>query len=139
MAEKKPAVWEPMRDLMELPRWFRRMMTSENMFYPDIDVIEKEDKVILKADLPGIKKEDVNISIEGGSLKIRGERKREKEEQKENYYYCERSFGSFSRSITLPAGIKKEDIKARYKNGTLTVEMPKTEEARKKEVQINVE
>jgi HSP20 family protein len=91
---------------------------------PAIEVYEKDNKVVVKAELPGIDKKDIKIGLERDILTISAETKAEKEEKKRGYYYSERSFGSMQRSIRLPEGIKTEDIKASYKDGILKIEAP---------------
>lgn len=106
---------------------------------PAIDVYEEGNKVVVKADLPGIDKKNIKLHLDRDILTISGETKKEKEEKKEGYYYSERSFGKIQRSIRLPEGAKKEDIKTSYKDGVLTIEMPKAKEAGHKGRDIGVE
>lgn len=106
---------------------------------PAIDVYEEGNKVIAKADLPGIKKENIKLHLDGDILTISGETKKEKEEKNKGYYYAERSFGRIQRSIRLPEGTKQEDIKASYKDGVLTIEVPRSEEAVQRGRDIDVE
>jgi HSP20 family protein len=93
-------------------------------FVPEIDVFEKDGRLITKIDLPGMKKEDVTLEIADGELIVSGERKTEVEEKKEGYYRCEREYGAFSRAIPLPKGVKLEDVKALFADGVLEVSMP---------------
>lgn len=106
---------------------------------PAIDISEKDNKVIVRADLPGAKKNDIRIHIENGVLTITGKTEREREVKKENYYCSERSFGKIQRSVALPAGVEEGSAKASYKDGVLTIEMQKTKEAREKGKDIEVE
>jgi len=94
---------------------------------PSIDIYEKDKKIIVKADLPGINKNDIKLHLDRDILTIFGETKREKETKSEKHYYSERSFGKIQRSIRLPEGVKQKDIKASYKDGVLEIEMPKGE------------
>ncbi len=94
--------------------------------------------LVVKAELPGIDPKDIDISLNEGVLTIKGEKKQEKEEKEEGYHLIERSYGSFTRSIRLPREIQNEKISASYKNGVLRITLPKTEEAKKKEVKIKV-
>lgn len=105
-------------------------------WYPAVDVKEDEKAFYVTADLPGIKKEDVDISIEGNRLCISGERSFESEEKKENYHFIERGYGKFSRSFTIPSAVDVDNIKATYKDGVLTVELPKKEEVKPRKVAI---
>lgn len=106
---------------------------------PLVDVIDKKDSIIVKAELPGIDKKDVKIFLSENTLTIRGERKEEKEINKENYYCCERAFGSYSRTIALPTEVDKNKTKASYKNGILEIVLPKAEEVKPKEIEIKPE
>jgi len=91
---------------------------------PGIDVFERDNRLITKVDLPGLKKEDVKVEITDGHLAISGERKRESEEKKEHFYRSEREYGSFYRAVPLPDGVKLEDVKATFSDGVLEVSVP---------------
>src|SRR5687768_9709412 len=91
---------------------------------PEIDVFEKDHRLVTKVDLPGMKKEDVKVEVTDGHLAISGERKSESEEKKDNVYRCERSYGSFYRAVPLPEGAKLEDVKATFTDGVLEVSVP---------------
>jgi len=104
--------------------------TSIGGFLPSVDVKETDKKLVVTAELPGMEEKDVEVRLIDGHLTIKGEKKAEKEEKDEDYYYCERSYGSFNRVIALHDGLDKEHIEAHFKNGVLTVEIPKTEEAK---------
>ena len=91
---------------------------------PEIDVYEKDNRLITKIDLPGLKKEDVKVEVTDGRLAISGERKRETEEKKEQFYRCEREYGSFYREVPLPEGVKLEDVRATFADGVLEVSVP---------------
>jgi HSP20 family protein len=105
-------------------RWRRRYPFGHlGEWRPDIDVFEREGKIVVRADLPGMKREDIEVSVEDDALVIRGKRQEEKEVKEENYYYAERASGEFSRSIRLPEGVTAEAITASYKDGTLEVEV----------------
>ncbi len=106
---------------------------------PALDVSETNNEVIVKAEIPGMEPNDIDISLADGILTIRGEKKQEKEEKEENYHLIERSYGTFSRSVQLPRDVQSENIKAAYKNGVLKITLPKSEEAKKKEIKINVQ
>jgi HSP20 family protein len=106
---------------------------------PDVDVEETEDALIIHAEVPGINPKDVDIKIQGDTLTIKGERKEEKEEKKKNYLKKERSYGSFVRSFSLGIPIKQDAVKAKSKNGVLTITIPKAEEAKEKTIKVLVE
>lgn len=112
---------------------------SEDTFIPSLEVKEKKDKFIVKAELPGMEKEDVNVSIDGNLLTIRGERKQEKEEKEEGFYRSEIRYGSFQRTIELTNEVDRENVKAAYKNGVLKLTLPKSKEAKTKQIEVKVE
>jgi HSP20 family protein len=103
---------------------------------PPVDLVEAEDHFLLKADLPGLSDEDVSIEVQDGTLTISGERRAEHESHERGWYRIERSFGSFSRSLTLPDGVDADAISARFENGVLEVSIPKPEERKPRRVEI---
>ena len=105
---------------------------------PAVDIYESENELVVKADLPDVNEMDLDVRIENNTLTIRGERKFEKKVSEENYLRVERTYGSFSRSFSLPNTVNSEAIKAEYKNGVLTVELPKRAEAKPKQIKVNV-
>ncbi len=133
MREEMDRFWDTF-----LPTAFRRTEDSGD-WLPSLDVSETKNEIVVKAEVPGMDAKDIDISLSNGMLTIKGEKKQEKEEKEENYHLVERSYGSFTRSITLPAEVKQDKINASYKNGILKVVLPKSEEAKKKEIKIKVE
>jgi len=105
---------------------------------PVVDIIDHKDKIIAKAELPGVKKEDIKITLSENILTIRGERKKEEEVKKEDYYCCERVHGSYSRTIALPVDIEKENITSSFENGVLEIVLPKAKESKPKEIEIKL-
>jgi HSP20 family protein len=103
---------------------------------PAVDVVDRKEEVVLRADLPGMTDKDVEVTLQDGNLTICGERKEEKEEKDDNYYCCERSYGSFSRSLAVPAGVNTDKINATFKNGVLEVHLPKTKESTGKKIDV---
>lgn len=103
---------------------------------PAVNVREDENNFYIEAELPGMKKEDIDLEIEQNSLCIKGDRKFEKKEEGENYHFVERSYGSFYRSFSLPSNVDAEGISAEYKDGVLQVTVPKKEEVKPKKVEI---
>ena len=115
---------------------FRRSM--EDVWAPLVDVYESNDKITVRAEIPGLEPKDIHVSLTGNVLTIEGEKQQEKEEGNENYHRVERYYGSFKRDIELPAEVVGENIEAFHKNGVLTIELPKSEKTRKKQVNIKV-
>lgn len=142
--------WDPFRELEALQedvnRLFQESLTkpkrevpSGRVWAPAVDVAEDDEKIVVKAELPGMKKEDIDIELVGDTLTIRGERKFETEEKKENYVRIERAYGRFQRSFTLGVPVKQSAIKAGYKEGVLEVTIPKAEEVKPKKVKVTAE
>ena len=105
---------------------------------PALDIHENKDDFVVKVELPGMKKEDISIFLHDGSLSISGERKSEGKYEDAEVYRAERFFGRFQRTVTLPAPVAADKVKAQYKDGILTVTLPKTEEAKPKHIDVNV-
>ena len=99
-------------------------LASEEAWSPTIEVFEENNRLITRVDLPGVKKEDVTVEVTDGYLTLSGERKRESEEKKDNFYRSERVYGSFRRTVPLPAGVKQDDVKASFADGVLDVTVP---------------
>jgi len=144
----KLAKWSPFKEIMDVRDDFDRLVDRifnrdfdlwEGGRVPAIDVYEEGDNIIVKAEVPGVKKEDISVSLNGDILTISGKSQEEKEVKKENFYRKEIRSGTFSRSITLPAQIDKDKVKASYKDGVLHLTLPKSPEEKKKEVKIKVE
>jgi HSP20 family protein len=105
---------------------------------PSVDVLETENELLLKADLPGVEMQDIDIQMENGTLALRGERKFENVTKEGGYHRIERSFGSFARYFTLPDTVSAESVKADYKNGVLTITLPKKELAKPRQIKVEV-
>jgi HSP20 family protein len=123
-------------------RWpaFRARPALEGAaWFPEIDVFEKDNRLVTKIDLPGMKKEDVKVEVTDGQLAISGERKRETEEKKEHFYRSEREYGSFYRAVPLPEGAKLEDVKATFTDGVLEVSVPLLAKAETKPRTIEIQ
>jgi HSP20 family protein len=124
----------------ELGRWrWPSWMEEEGTFMPAIEVGETDDEVVVKAQVPGMKREDLQVELLDGSLTIKGEAKEEKEEKKKSYYRREFSYGQFARSIALPSGVDTSEASAELRDGVLNVHVPKTEEAKKHSVKLTIE
>ena len=104
---------------------------------PPVDVYEKDEEIVITAELPGMKQEDIDVQVHDGILCIRGEKKTETEVNEDSYHFVERAYGSFERSFTLPAKVTGENVKATYKDGVLKVHLPKAEEVKPKKVSIS--
>jgi len=147
--ERELSAWSPFRDLVSMQREVGRLFdglfsdVEANGNYaaswsPRADVSEDSESYVIKAELPGVIKNDVKITLHENVLTITGEKKQEKEEKDRNFHRIERSYGSFERSFSLPNGVKTEKIDAAYKDGVLTVTLPKVEAAKPKEIEVKV-
>lgn len=128
--------WERrVEDLFGRPMW--RLPLEEKGWMPAVDLFEKDDKFIAKVELPGMKEEDIDVSVVGDTLNIKGEKKTETEVKEEDYYQSERSYGSFYRSISLPSTVNADKIEACYEDGVLEVTLPKTAEVKPKKIAVS--
>ena len=140
--------WEPFRGLNTLQDQVNRLLedsirgagsnSSLAAWAPAVDIYETESELVVTADLPGVNETDFDVRVENNMLTIRGERKLEKTVNEDNMLRVERAYGSFSRSFSLPNTVNTEAIKADYRDGVLTVKMPKREESKPKQVKVNV-
>lgn len=137
-------VWEPFGGFKpfhgDLNNWFDEVegALDRSAWHPKVDVFETADSFKLKADLPGVAKEDIKIDINNGTLSLKGEKKFEEKVEKENYLRVERSYGTFTRSFSLSENVNTENITANYKDGVLEITLPKKEEAKPKEITVEV-
>jgi len=148
--------WKPFRELApfrEFDRMRREMdrlwdsfferrptkIEEEGEFLPALDLAETDNELVVKCEVPGLEPKDIDISLSDGMLTIKGEKKQEREEKGADYHLVERSYGAFTRSIQLPKEVQSDKISASYKNGVLTVVLPKPEGTQKKEIKIKVE
>jgi HSP20 family protein len=145
--ERSVTVWQPFREVEDIgrrfedyfgrsffPAFWRRF--SPEGWSPAIDVVEKDDKFVVKVELPGVKEEDVDVSVSGDMLTISGEKREESEEKKKGYYYSESSYGSFSRSVTVPSSVDTSKIAADFDKGVLEITLPKTPEVKAKKIKV---
>ena len=149
--------WKPIAEMARWEREVERMLgnfftgrahspfddrfepgSSLGMRSPSLDLYEEKDQIVVKAELPGMTKDDIQVSLADNILTIRGEKKKEEEEDGKDYYHSERVYGYFSRSVPLPAEINPEKIQALFKNGVLEIRLPKSEEAKKKTINVKV-
>jgi HSP20 family protein len=141
--------WEPVRDLLTLQDRVNQMIQGSyrgsdedwalgGSWAPAVDIYEKDGNIVLKAELPGLDPKDVDVRVENNVLTLRGERKFDNEVKRDNYHRVERAYGTFTRSFTLPNVVDTNNIKADFKDGLLHVVLPKREEAKQRQIQINV-
>lgn len=150
MADLVP--WEPFRELEDMGRMVNRIfgksllqrrpaldVLERGAWSPAVDIYDKKDSLVVKVEIPGADKKDVKLSVEGDVLNIRGEIEKEQETGEKDYYCCERTYGSFYRAVSLPVAVQRDKIKASFKNGIVTINLPKTKEAQLKEINIEIE
>ena len=139
--------WKPMRDLVsvqsEMNRlfdniWGDTMNRDSSSLMPPVDLIENEDNFVITTELPGIMKDNIKMSVQNNTLNISGNKKSEFEDSKGTFHRIERSYGSFSRSVSLPSSVDPGKIKASFDTGILTITIPKSAEAKAKEIKIEV-
>jgi HSP20 family protein len=141
--------WEPFRDLVVSQDRFNRIFNdtlsrffeddwSTRTWSPAVDIYETDQNVVLKAELPGVDPKDVEARVEDGTLYLKGQRKFQNEVKEDHYHRIERSYGSFVRSFALPRSVDADEVSAEYKDGVLTLTLPKREEAKPKTIKIQV-
>ena len=142
--------WDPFKDLLRLQEEFNKFfedqlakrMGSEELasssWIPPVDIYEDENNIVVKADLPGMDQKDIEVKVENNTLIIKGEKKFEDEEKKDNYHRIERFYGTFQRAFTLPDTVDVDKIKASYKNGVLEITIPKKPETKPKQIKVEV-
>jgi HSP20 family protein len=145
--EREPFGW--LRNFeRDIDRWFGADWFGDDFFfgkgaeeswYPAVDIEEKEGKYIVKAELPGVKKEDIHVELKDGYLTLKGERHFEHEDKEKNYHRIERFYGTFERSFLLPDGVKQTDIHAKYKDGVLELTVPIPEQKKRKAVAVKID
>jgi HSP20 family protein len=135
----------PFRELARLEREMEDMFgrlpawpwgERERGWTPAVDMVDRKDEIVLRADLPGLDEKDIEVTVQDGMLTIRGERKEETEEKKGDYYYSERTYGVFARTLPLPAGVEADKVKAIFKKGVLEVHLPKATESKGKKIEV---
>jgi HSP20 family protein len=152
MTLNKLSRWNPMRELEAMQNRFEHLLGHSPLqlrdngeesltaaeWSPPVDIVEDEKEYVVKAELPDVKKDDVKVSVENGLLSISGERKFEKEEKNKKYHRVERAYGYFSRCFSLPDAVDADQVKADFKDGMLTIHVPKSERARPKQIEVKV-
>lgn len=142
--------WTPNKTRFNVPTLFDSFF--DDFFYPSrtgtgkeglwdwnpaVDVYENDNAIVVKAELPGVEKDQISIDVEAGVLTLKGERKSDHETKEDNYYRRERTYGSFQRAFTLPEGVDPDAIKAEYKDGVLKIEVPKSETEKPKQITVH--
>jgi HSP20 family protein len=143
--------YDPFRDLRTLQEEVNRLFSSNlvpsfadegigrGAWNPNVDIYENKDQIVVEAELPGMNREDFDLTVENNVITLRGERRFEKKDEADNYHRVERSYGSFTRSFTLPQTVSGEGATAEYRNGVLRVTLPKREEAKARRIEISGE
>jgi HSP20 family protein len=144
--------WDPFRDMVTLRDRMDRLFddslarlrgtgedVSRSAWSPAVDIYETEGEIAIKAEIPGMNKEDISVEIKNNTLYLKGERKFEKDVKEENYHRMERSYGSFHRVFSLPATVDQEKVKASYKNGVLEINISKEEGEKPKQIPVDVD
>lgn len=143
--------WDPFREMSALQERMNRLFSdirgrsplgeeelAQGAWAPPVDIYETTESIVFKAELPGLTKEDINVEVKDSTLTLKGEKKFEKEVKEENYHRIERSYGSFQRAFTLPNTVQQEKVKAKFKDGILEITIPKHEEARPKQIKVDL-
>ena len=139
-------LWDPFTGLAEIQDEVNRLFDAslrrhggfDGVFSPALDVVVEKDNVLVKADLPGLGKDDISVTLQDNYLTIKGEKKHETEQKEANYFLSERVHGTFTRTIELPVAVDAAKIDARFKDGVLQVTLPKTEEAKPRQIEVKV-
>jgi HSP20 family protein len=143
--------WDPFREMSALQERMNRLMSdyrtrapwaeeemAQGNWVPPVDIYETKESLILNVELPGVTKENLALEVKDNTLTLKGEKKLEKDIKEESYHRMERTYGSFMRAFTLPSTVQQEKVKARFKDGVLEVTIPKAEEAKPKQVRVEV-
>lgn len=147
MAERYLSKWEPFRDLVSLRTDMDRLFNTffggpaeerEGLWSPVLDIEENNGNLMVRAEIPGMTKDDIKVTVRDNMLSITGERKQEEETKDKTFHRIERCYGKFSRIITLPTEVESDKIKATYKDGVLNITLPKSESAKPKQIDVEV-
>jgi HSP20 family protein len=121
---------------LEWPSWSEKMAPFEGKT-PSVDIIDRDNEIVVKAELPGVDKKDLDISVTRNSVTIKGSTSHEEKEEKGDYYRCEMSRGSYSRTLALPSDVDEDKVKAQFKDGILNLTLPKIEKAKRRNVKVD--
>ncbi|MFQ5830950.1 MAG: Hsp20/alpha crystallin family protein, partial [Candidatus Methylomirabilia bacterium] len=141
--------WEPFRELADIQtemnwlfdRFFGRpaqIASMDGLWAPVVDLYESNDELVVSAELPGVKEKEIQVTLTGDLLTIRGERTQKREVREEHYHRLERVFGKFERNIPLPIPVRSDKVKATYRDGVLEIRLPKTEEAKPRAIKVDI-
>ena len=143
--------WDPFREMSSLQERMNRLMSdfrtrspfgeeeiAQGAWIPAVDIYETKESIVLNVELPGVTKEDIALEVKDSTLTIKGEKKLEKNVKEENFHRLERSYGSFTRAFTLPSTVQQEKVKAKFRDGILEIMLPKAEEAKPKQIKVDV-
>ena len=143
--------WDPFREMSSLQERMNRLMSdfrtrspfgeeemAQGAWIPAVDIYETKESIVLNVELPGVTKEDIALEVKDSTLTIKGEKKLEKNVKEENFHRMERSYGSFTRAFTLPSTVQQDKVKAKFRDGILEIMLPKAEEAKPKQIKVDV-
>jgi len=143
--------WDPFREMSSLQERMNRLMSdyrtrspfgeeemAQGAWIPAVDIYETKESIVLNVELPGVTKEDIALEVKDSTLTIRGEKKLEKDVKEENFHRMERTYGAFTRAFTLPSTVQQDKVKAKFRDGILEIKLPKAEEARPKQIKVDV-
>jgi len=143
--------WDPFREMSSLQERMNRLLAdyrthspfgeeemAQGAWIPAVDIYETKESIVLNVELPGVTKEDISLEVKDSTLTIRGEKKLEKNVKEENFHRMERTYGSFTRAFTLPSTVQQDKVKAKFRDGILEIMLPKAEEARPKQIKVDV-
>ena len=143
--------WDPFREMSSLQERMNRLMSdfrtrspfgeeemAQGAWIPAVDIYETKESIVLNVELPGVTKEDIALEVKDSTLTIKGEKKLQKNVKEENFHRLERSYGSFTRAFTLPSTVQQDKVKAKFRDGILEIMLPKAEEAKPKQIKVDV-
>ncbi len=143
--------WDPFREMSSLQERMNRLLAdyrtrspfgeeemAQGAWIPAVDIYETKESIVLNVELPGVTKEDLALEVKDSTLTIKGEKKLEKDVKEENFHRMERTYGSFTRAFTLPSTVQQDKVKAKFRDGILEIMLPKAEEAKPKQIKVDV-
>ena len=143
--------WDPFREMSSLQERMNRLMAdfrtrspfgeeemAQGAWIPAVDIYETKESIVLNVELPGVTKEDISLEVKDSTLTIKGEKKLEKDVKEENFHRMERTYGSFTRAFTLPSTVQQDRVKAKFRDGILEIMIAKAEEAKPKQIKVDV-